>query len=436
MEQSASLPGQRAALEQALAAREVARLARGAPCPRRIDRLLDDLTPLAGVLLEELRQLLVDRRRDQRGDLGVAQLGLGLTLELRVLELDRDERREALAHVLAGEVVLFLLEEVLLPGVVVECARERGTEAGEVRAALRGVDVVGEGEDGLVVRRVPLHRDLDRAVGGLVLEVDDAAVDGVLLAVDVGHEVADAALVLEGDALAVGALVVEGDLESLGEERRLAQALGEHAVVVVDIFEDVGVCQEGDGRAGGPVLVEFLPLDQLGDRIAALEALVPVVAVDVDVQLEPLAERVDDRDADAVQTAGDLVARAAELAAGVQHREHDGGGGQVVLLHDPDGDAAPVVGDGDRVVGVDGDDDGGAVPRERLVNRVVDHLVDEVVKASRPGGADVHAGPLADRLEALEDLDVLGVVVRLLHTTSQWPRGWTMAAGGRQDLPA
>ena len=112
--------------------------------------------------------------------------------------------------------------------------------------------------------------------------------------------------------------------EALGEERRLAQALGEHAVVVVDLFEDVGVGQEGDGRAGGPVLVELLPLDQLGDRIAALEALVPVVAVHVDVELEPLAERVDDRDADAVQTAGDLVAGAAELAAGVQHGEHDG----------------------------------------------------------------------------------------------------------------
>ena len=53
-------------------------------------------------------------------------------------------------------------------------------------------------------------------------------------------------------------------------------------------------------------------------------------------------------------------------------------------------------------------------------------LVDEVMEASRPGGADVHAGPLADRLEALEDLDILGVVVRLLHTTSQWPRGWAV----------
>ena len=284
------LAGQRAALEQALAAREVARLARGAARPRRVDRLLDDLPRLGGVLLEELGQLLVDRRLDQAADLGVAQLGLGLALELRVLELDRDERREALAHVLAGEVLLLLLEEVLLAGVVVDRARERAAEAGEVRAALGGVDVVGEREDGLVVRRVPLHRDLDRAVVGLVLEVDDAAVDRVLLAVDVGDEVADAALVLEDDALAVGALVVELDAQALGEERRLAQALGEHAVVVVDLLEDVGVGHERDGGAGGPVLVELLLLLELGDRHAALEALVPVVAVDVDVELEPLAE--------------------------------------------------------------------------------------------------------------------------------------------------
>ena len=56
------------------------------------------------------------------------------------------------------------------------------------------------------------------------------------------------------------------------------------------------------------------------------------------------------------------------------------------------------------------DVDGVAVAGERLVDRVVDHLVDEVVQAANAGRADVHAGPLAHRLEALEDGDVLGVV--------------------------
>ena len=51
-----------------------------------------------------------------------------------------------------------------------------------------------------------------------------------------------------------------------------------------------------------------------------------------------------------------------------------------------------------------------AVAGQRLVDRVVDDLVDEVVQPADAGRADVHAGPLADRLEALEDGDVLGVV--------------------------
>ncbi len=430
------LAGQRAALEQALAAREVARFARRIARPGRVDGLVDDLPRLGGVLFEELGQLGVHRDLDQAADLGVAQLALGLALELRVLELDRDESREPFADVLAGEVLLFLLEEALLAGVVVDSARERAAEAREVRAALGGVDVVGEREDGLVVRGVPLHRDLHGAVFGLVLEKDDAAVDGVLVAVDVGDEVLDAAVVLEHDALALSALVVELDAQAHGEEGRLAQALGEHAEVVVDLLEDVGVGHERHGGAGGRVFAELLLLLERADRHAALETLVPVVALDIDVELEPFGEGVDDGDADAVQTAGDLVAGAAELAAGVQHGEHDLGGGLVVLVHDPDGDAAAVVGDRHGVVGVDGDDEAVAVAGERLVDGVVDHLVHEMVKAAGAGGADVHAGAFADRLEAFEDLDILGVVVWLFHSTSQCAEGRDRGRKGRPDLPA
>jgi hypothetical protein len=57
---------------------------------------------------------------------------------------------------------------------------------------------------------------------------------------------------------------------------------------------------------------------------AALVLLAPDVALAADLDLERLAQRVDDRDADAVQAAGHLVAAAvAELAAGVQDGEHD-----------------------------------------------------------------------------------------------------------------
>ena len=47
-----------------------------------------------------------------------------------------------------------------------------------------------------------------------------------------------------------------------------------------------------------------------------------------------------------------------------------------------------------------------AVAGERLVDGVVDDLVDQVVQSARTGRADVHAGPLANRFESLENLDV------------------------------
>ena len=47
---------------------------------------------------------------------------------------------------------------------------------------------------------------------------------------------------------------------------------------------------------------------------------------------------------------------------------------------------------------------------EGLVDRVVDDLVDQVVEARRTRGTDVHPGPLAHGLQALENRDVLGRV--------------------------
>jgi hypothetical protein len=80
-----------------------------------------------------------------------------------------------------------------------------------------------------------------------------------------------------------------------------------------------------------------------------------------------------------VQTARDLVAVVVELAAGVQHGQHDFGRRLAALVH-VDRNAAAVVDDGDRVVDVDRDVDLIAEAGERLVDRVVDDLVDEVMQ--------------------------------------------------------
>ena len=77
---------------------------------------------------------------------------------------------------------------------------------------------------------------------------------------------------------------------------------------------------------------------------------------------------------------------------------------------DGDRDATAVVDDAHATVGEQRDLDVVAVARERLVDGVVDDLVDQVVQAALAGRADVHAGALADRLEPLENRDRAGVV--------------------------
>src|SRR5262245_51991460 len=51
----------------------------------------------------------------------------------------------------------------------------------------------------------------------------------------------------------------------------------------------------------------------------------------------------------------------------------------------------------------------------RLVDRVVEHFPDEVVKPSRADAADIHARPLAYGLQSLEYGDVFRGVVRGCH---------------------
>ena len=114
--------------------------------------------------------------------------------------------------------------------------------------------------------------------------------------------------------------------------------------------------------------------------------------------------------ADAVQAAGGDVRAAAELAAGVQLGEDHLDAGEPGLGLLVDRDAAAVVVDLGRAVGVQGDLDPVRGAGQRLVDAVVDDLPQAVHQPAGVGRADVHAGALAHRLEALEDEEVCGVV--------------------------
>ena len=207
-------------------------------------------------------------------------------------------------------------------------------------------------------------------------------------------------------------LVGKHDAHARIEEGELAQAVLQRRPVELGHGESFGRRQEhhlGAALAGGVAGDR-----QRRHRLAVAELHEVLLAVAPDRELEPARQRVDDRNADAVEAAGDFVAVLIELAAGVQLGHDDLGrrAAEIVVFFDIGRNAAAVVDDRDRVVGVNDDLDVVAVARQRFVDRVVEHFEHHVVETGAIGGvADVHARTLANCFEALQDLDARRIVI-------------------------
>jgi hypothetical protein len=170
---------------------------------------------------------------------------------------------------------------------------------------------------------------------------------------------------------------------------------------MVSPLEDRRVGPEGDLGAALLRRADLLQRAGLGQDVA----LVPLVAVAPDADVEFGGQRVDDGDADTVQTTGDRVALPVELATRVQDGHDDLDRGPLLHRVHVDRDATAVVHDPDAAVGQQGDVHPVGVPGQRFVDGVVHDLPHHVVQATLTGGTDVHTRALADRLEPLEDGD-------------------------------
>jgi hypothetical protein len=133
-----------------------------------------------------------------------------------------------------------------------------------------------------------------------------------------------------------------------------------------------------------------------------------------DRQAQPGRQRIDDRDANAMQSTGNLVGVLIEFSAGMKLRHNDLGGGDAFALMDVGRYAATVVANGAGAVRVEDDDHFFGETGKRFVDRVVDDLVDHVMQAGAViGVADIHPGPLADRVQTAKHFDRLLVVGRI-----------------------
>src|SRR5262249_2243179 len=103
---------------------------------------------------------------------------------------------------------------------------ERRTKTRKVRAAVDGVDVVGEGIDLLVVAVVVLNRHFDRKTVRFSLEIDRLVVQRGLVLVQVLYELCNTALVVKlVRPLGFLTFVFDRDADSLVEKCFLTQTL-------------------------------------------------------------------------------------------------------------------------------------------------------------------------------------------------------------------
>ena len=323
------------------------------------------------------------------------------------MNLETDDAGQTLSDVLAREIAVLVLQYALLSREVVRCPRQSDLESREMRTAFLGVDIVDKAVNILHVAVVVLHGDFHNGIILDTIEVDWRRMNDFLLAVQMLDEGADAALIEVRLLSPLAALVHETDRDALIQKGQLAQAMLQGVEAVLRHREDLGIGDEVNLRS---CLFRLADDRQRSGCHALLEAYAVNLAVAFDFDVHRRGERIDDGDADAVQAARHLVAFAAELAARVQDGQDDLDRRLAALVH-VDGDASPIVDDSDAVVLFNRHVNMVAIAGQSLVNRVVDHLVDEMVQAALRRAADIHARALSYGFQAFQNLNLIGAIV-------------------------
>ncbi len=107
-----------------------------------------------------------------------------------------------------------------------------------------------------------------------------------------------------------------------------------------------------------------------------------------------------------MQTAGDLVGILVELTACVKLGHDNFGGGDAFAGVYVGRDAAAIVGNGDRAIGIERDRDDVGMAGQGFIDRIVDDFIDHVMQARTVVSVtDIHAGALADSVQSLQNLD-------------------------------
>ncbi len=278
-------------------------------------------------------------------------------------------------------------------------------------------NVVGEAQHILVVAIVPPQGAVDGDAILLAMDHDRLFQHRLLGAVEITHEGRNAALVEQFHVLGLDTAPVGQKNAHAGiEEGQFAQAMFQRAEIELGLGEGAGARQEAHlGAAAARRIAKDL---QPAIGRAMGEGNEMFLAIAENRQLEPDRQGVDHRHADAMEPARHLVGILVEFAAGVELGHDDFGsralGVLVVVVLDGGGNAAAIVGDRARAIGIERHGHPVGIAGERFVDGVVDDFIDHMVQARAIIGiADIHAGALPHRVEAFQHLDRISAVFGL-----------------------
>ena len=241
-------------------------------CTRTLSeyRLLADGTRYTRVLLEIVGELLTDDVLNRGLRLGISKLLLGLSLELRILDFDRNYGRETFTDIITTQIRLRVLQELMTACIIVKGLRDRVFKTGEVGSTLRGIDVIDEGIGILSIGVIMLHRDLDEHMIPLTLTVNDIRIQWLLALVEILHELLDTTLVVEGLFLLFTFTSIDQcNFQRLREEGCLTETNLQGIVIIYGIFEDLRIRKEVNLRS----MLTLIALTDDGHRLYYLTAL-------------------------------------------------------------------------------------------------------------------------------------------------------------------
>ena len=197
--------------------------------------------------------------------------------------------------------------------------------------------------------------------------------------------------------------ILNADGEPFVEESQFPEPLGEQFKTEGGRFKNFTIGFKPDL---GSRILRFSNDFKLRLYLSPFIQLVVDFTIPSDFQFHKFRKGINDGEADSVKSSGNLVGLIVKLTSGMEFGHHHFDRRSILFLMKIDRNAPSIITDGHAVVDMDDDLDLLAIPRQSLIDAVIDQFMNQVMKAFRPGISNIHGGPFPDSGKTIQDLDL------------------------------